>query len=401
MSDRVDMTRHSGESELAYIKRIGSYKDSGSIDKTWSELAEILNKNLREDGIQYGESAYRKKFRLIQQCEQEFSDVDADAKELRELRRELEKEKIKIRDERNEYRRLIREEARKESYMEQITRTIIDAAGQHPLEYKDNAVFYGEYKTDSDMLIALTDIHAGLEIDNFWNKFDEDVLKERMNHYLDRIFEIQLRHGCSNAYVICSELLSGLIHPVLRIENNQDLIDQFLMVTEYTAEFLAELSKRFENVHVYVAPGNHSRISPKKEDSLAHENMDNLVIPFLEAKLQNYKNVYCHGNAVDQGIVLFNAKNLKIVGVHGDKDSPQNVVENIRRMLNVKPDIVLLGHRHTNSLLSCEDTKVIQSGCLSGTDSWAVNIRKHNRPEQVVCVITENEGLDCIYDVKF
>ena len=37
---------------------------------------------------------------------------------------------------------------------------------------------------------------------------------------------------------------------------------------------------------------------------------------------------------------------------------------------------------------------------LAGADSYCMDNRLRNRPEQIVSVITEN-GLDCIYDVKF
>ena len=45
-------------------------------------------------------------------------------KELRVMQREIEKAKVQARDERNEYKKLIREQARKESYKDQIIRTI-------------------------------------------------------------------------------------------------------------------------------------------------------------------------------------------------------------------------------------------------------------------------------------
>ena len=68
-------------------------------------------------------------------------------------------------------------------------------------------------------------------------------------------------------------------------------------------------------------------------------------------------------------------------------------------MFGIKPDIVLLGHRHSNGMSTVFDTKVIESGCVSGTDNFAVSIRKTNRPEQTVSVIG-NKGLICLYDIQ-
>lgn len=60
---------------------------------------------------------------------------------------------------------------------------------------------------------------------------------------------------------------------------------------------------------------------------------------------------------------------------------------------------MLLGHRHLNGLTTVYDTKVIESGCVSGTDQYAVSIRKVNRPEQTISVVNR-DGLECIYDIQ-
>ena len=398
------LARLPGESEMKYIYRLGSAKNDGLIDMTWEDLAEIMNRELRDDPSEYySESAYRKKYALMRQTREEFADsvetVNAD--ELIELRRELEKEKVKVRNERNEYRRLIREEARKESYVEQFTNAIVSAARQTAYEatnVEDNKG--GEYDK-CDLLIPLFDLHSGIEVDNHWNKYNTDILKNRLDYYLGRIIEIQKRHNAENAYIVCSELLSGIIHPTLRIENNQDLIDQFLTVTAYISRFLIELNNVFQDVYVYVAPGNHSRINPKKDQDIAHENMDNLVIPFLSAKLQNYSRIHCESNVFDQGIAMFAVRGMNVLSVHGDKDSMDNVVEHMRQLFRVGPDLILTGHRHTNALVTKNNIKIVQSGCMSGSDSFSIDHRLYNYPEQMVCVISDKYNLDCMYDVKF
>ena len=393
-----------GESENHFIVRLGDAKSNGLLDMTWQELSDIFNKELRSDPTEYySESAYRKRYALFRTFKEEFGGEaeSADAEELRELRRELEKEKVKVRDERNEYRRLLREEARKESYLEQFVRAVTNSARESALDYEENARFKGVLKTDKDMIIPLTDIHCGLHIENFWNKYDGDILKDRLNNYLDRIFEIQLTHGCENAFVVISESISGLIHSQLRIENNQDVIDQFITVTDYISDFIAAISYRFNNVDVYVAPGNHSRVVAKKEDALPHENLDHLLIPFLSAKLQNFKNISFNENKIEQGIAMFAVRGLNVAAIHGDLDKPENVVDNLVNLTGIKFDLVLLGHRHSNGFWTRGRSNIIQSGCLSGVDSYAIQGRLNDYPQQAVVIIDKNEGLDCIYNIKF
>lgn len=374
-------------------------------DVDWNDIVEKYNLNVHYDTLRKssqfitGGSFVSEYFKWKESQRKTDDKEDEYFKELRLQRQELEKEIVKVRDERTELRRLIREEARKESYKDQIIRSISEHEHSN-LFYDETKQFTGILKTDNDLIISCTDIHAGIEIDNYFNKFDEKILRDRFNQYLDKIFEVQLRHSSENAFVILSELVSGIIHNELRIENNQNLIEQFLTVTDYLAEFLSELSYRFNTVNVYICPGNHSRISPKKEDSLKGENIDHLAIPFLEAKLQNFKNIVFNRNMIEESVAMFNVRGNVVMGSHGDKDQPSSVVQKFTLLFGIRPSIVYLGHRHTNGLSTVYNTKVIESGTLSGTDNYALDLRLHSRPSQTISVIT-NDGLDCLYDVKF
>lgn len=399
------MNFHMDESENLehFIWRLGQAKDSGILDMSWDDIADVINKEIGNEDMPFSSSAFRKPYQQAKRFYDagvfgEMSDGEY-LKELQSQKQELEKQKVKVRDERNELKRVIREEARKESFKDQVLRSIAES-DCHPLLYDEMKKFDGVLKSDNDLIISMTDLHTGIEIDNYFNKFNEDILRERMNNYLDKIFEVQLRHGSENAHVILSELVSGIIHTELRIENNQNLIDQFLTATNYISQFLSELSYRFEEVNVYMCPGNHSRISPKKEDSLKGENIDHLAIPFLEAKLQNFENINFHNNNIEESIAMFSVRGNVVMASHGDKDSPGNVVQKFTLMFGMRPALVYLGHRHTNAMTTVYDTKVIQSGCMSGSDNYCMDKRLKNKPEQTISVVTEN-GLECLYDMKF
>ena len=252
---------------------------------------------------------------------------------------------------------------------------------------------------DNDLLCHFTDLHAGIEIENWKNTFNENVLVNRVNKYILKIAEIKETHGSDSCYLVIGEILSGLIHNNLRLQNNMDLMQQFKFVSEVISTMLTKLSALFNEVYVYTTPGNHSRIVAKKEDSLDGENMDVLLPFYLKARLQNIENIHIMDNTVEPEIAMFSIRGNAVFAAHGHKDSPSNVVQNFTMMFGIKPDIVLLGHRHTNGLTTVYDTKVIESGCISGTDSYALSLRKTNKPEQTISVVDEN-GLVCVYDVK-
>lgn len=332
--------------------------------------------------------------------DQDSSDVNS-AASLRELQAQqllIEKEKIKVRDERNELRRIIREEARKESFVEQVIQSL-NESNFPPLAFDINRheiTFSG----DNDLIVTMTDLHVGIEIDSYFNRFNEDVFRERLVEYIDKIVEVQTRHQSENCHVILSELISGIIHSTLRIENNQNVIQQFLTAVSYIAQVLSELTYYFKDVHVYIAPGNHSRVTANKNDALKCENFDHLVLPFLEAKLQNHHNIQYHYNDMEESIAIFEVRGNVVMATHGDKDTPNNVVQHFTNMFHSVPDICFLSHRHYNAMSSVGLTRIIQSGCISGIDNYCCDMRLRNRPEQIIAVISER-GADCLYNVTF
>ena len=387
------LTRNNDETYVTYLKRIITLVQDKTVN--YSEMGDLL---LGEKNC-YSSENLRKSFYVIEKIVENFEDdyvvTDNDLiKLIEQKQQELTKKTIKFRDERNELTRVLREQARQESFIELVQRSFSGIAPDE-LNYEEKPYF----NSDNDLIIHLTDLHTGCGINNYFNKFNDDILEQRLTKYLDKIFDIQERHQSENCYVVIGEIISGLIHENLRIENNENVIEQFMVAATYISNFLEELSKTFKEVHVYINAGNHSRVSANKKESVAGENFDYLLPFYTRAKLQNYKNVIIHDNEIEPSIAMFNVRDNVIMSAHGDKDSPSSVVQKFTMLFGIKPKIVLLGHRHTNGLSTVYDTKVIESGCVSGTDSFALSIRLKNKPEQTVSVIN-SEGLECLYDIK-
>lgn len=396
----ISLIKQPNENEEQFIWRLGQAKDSGILDLDWNEIADIINKECRTDETEYrSEAAYRKKYQCAKMFFEadvfgQYSDEDAYIKELRDAKFELRKEKQKMFDERTELNRKLREQARRESFIDLVTDKISNV---EPLEL--NYIERQLIESDNDLICHLTDLHAGININHWYNTFNMDVLKERLTNYLDQLFLIQRRHNSENCYLVIGEIMSGLIHETIRLENNENVIQQFILVSSLLSETISEMALHFNNVYVYVTPGNHSRVIANKDNSLHGENFDILLPHYLKASLQNYNNVLIKDNRKDCDIAIFDVRGNNVFAVHGDKDNVDNVVQKFTMIFGMKPDIVLMGHRHTNALTTVYDTKVIQSGCVSGSDNYCIDKRLKNRPEQTVSVVSKS-GLVCLYDVK-
>ena len=170
--------RLENENEEQFLWRIGQAKDSGAIDLDWSDIADIMNREFREDESEYrNESAYRKPYQQAKRffeanvfnkyCDDSYLD------ELRNAKHEIRKEKQKLFDERVAINKILREQGRMESMYDIVKRAVEEYTPTY-FEYIPHDHNDGE----NDLVIHLTDIHYGVNIISTFNIFDSDVLKK-------------------------------------------------------------------------------------------------------------------------------------------------------------------------------------------------------------------------------
>lgn len=395
------LLRLENENEEQYIWRVGELKTSGRLDADWDTIADAINKQFRCGEEEYRvESAYRK----IYQAAKKFYDAgvfkDLTTEKyislLRIEQQELRKERQKLSDERVDFQRTVREEARKESFIDLIERTL--SRNVEPLEYKQSPVI----DSDEDMIVCLSDLHAGIEVENHWNTYNTGILKKRLNKYIDEIKEIQSTHKVHRCeLVLGGDAISGFIHPNLRLENNENVIEQIKIAITYIGEFISALQDDFSEIRVHSVAGNHSRLSPNKENHLRGEELEALIPYCLKIKFENNPQVIIYEDGqIDNTINTFITRGGKLFYlVHGDKDTPSNVVKNLTLMIGSKPDAVLLAHRHHNAFDTQFGVKVIQMGAIVGTDDHCVDIRISGEPEQCVVITSREKTIKCLYDI--
>lgn len=315
---------------------------------------------------------------------------------LRLEKEEVKKERQKLSDERIDYQRSLREQARRESFLELIERGF--AAQIVPLDYKESPII----NNDEDMVVCLSDLHAGIEVQNWWNTYNIDILRNRLNKYIDEIKNIQATHLCQQCeLVLGGDAISGLIHPNLRLQNNENVIEQIKIVITYIGEFIAALQNVFSEIRVHSVSGNHSRLSPDKAEHINGEELDALIPFCLKIMFGNNPNiVICEDGYIDNSINSFVTRGGKLFYlVHGDKDTPSNVVKNLTLMTGTKPDAILMAHRHHNAFDTQYGVKIIQMGCVVGTDDHCVDLRISGEPEQCVVITCKERTVKCLYDI--
>lgn len=377
-------------------------KANRTLDMDWSEIIDKYGLDIHFDTLRkatqtiFGGAFVSEYFKSKKAS---YND-DTYLAELRAEKQEIRKEKQKLFDERTALTKLLREQGRMESMFDIVKRAIEE---YKPVNFDYTPSIVPD--SDNDLIIHLTDVHGGVNIDSPFNVFNMEVLEQRLKNYLDEIYDIQNTYKSQNAYVIIGgDLIQGLIHTNARIEAKENIVMQIMEVTDLVSNFIYELSRIFQNVEVHTTAGNHSRSTANKEESVRGENFD-LLVPFACKKdLKNIENVKFVDNYLDCDIATFKVRGHMVYATHGDKDTAKNVVYHMtqfaRKAKLPLPDLCYLGHRHTNGLTTVDDVKVIESGCVDGMDSFAIEKRLVGTPEQTVTVVTAKKRIKALCDIQ-
>lgn len=398
----MELYQEQNESNFEYQKRLvyGKLVDKTLADIDYTELAEALY------GQPYAPDVARRMVygskRTIDALETDIKNGAVDMSELASLdakRIELLKERQKFFDQRNAFNKLIRERSRQEELNEILVEAV--RSGNLPrLAYEPCHI----EPSDNDLLVSLNDIHYGADVDNHWNTYNSNVCREMMCRYLDKVVAIGETHGSENCIVWSNgDAISGNIHQSIAVTNKENVIEQIKGVSELIAEFIAELSKHFRSVVFVSVAGNHSRITPNKDDALLSERLDDLVEWYLGARLQNFENVTigaAEGSSVkiDSTMYLINIRGKTYCGVHGDFDGSASKVQALQTMARTPLYAVLSGHLHHNKIDEVQGVKTIMAGSFLGMDDYCVQKRIYGKAEQMVC-ICDAEGVRCSYGV--
>ena len=405
MFDIDKILKENGLTNESYEKMLDDFqkKTFRETDKDWSELAE-------EWGLSYSGDVCRKASQLpllsgsfVKQYYDEKmaknSSLNEDEylKKLEEKKREIERNKIKYRDERNAWQKQNYADSRLEETLSILDEKLSDI-GKINFEEHPIPQIYG----DREMIVMLSDLHIGQDFDSVFGKYNSDIAKSRLSQYLNKILEIAKRHEVKKVHVVgLGDLISGGIHKTVQITNKENVVEQIKVATEYLSSFCYSLTEHFECVFFYNVSGNHSRID-KKEDAIHDERLDDIIGWAVNLSLSHISNFhYMKHRMIDSGIADLSVCGKFYIAVHGDMDSNTNQgISNLVLALGFVPEAILKGHMHSPSYKEFNGVKMIQGGSLAGSgDDYTLEKRLVGKPSQTSIICNDN-GIECIYNVE-
>ena len=377
--------------------RIRCYSLKNVLGYTWSELAELINQYA---DIPHSESWYRKECKRLSVppiLEEDVNDNNTDMDELNAVLMEIRKERVKLGDERTQNNAYIRKMSREETLHEIAERaaTIVGKQKFLPTASKIDVTGTGCIGT-----LLISDWHYGIEFDNYFNVYNPEVCITRVANLVHDVIRIGRANNYKQLNVVnLSDLIAGRIHLAIRLQSREDVITQVMEVSEIVSEMLCDLSQYF-HVSYYDVMDNHSRLEPNKKDSLELETLVRIIPWYVKERLKENRNVEIHDNTFADDIATFNIYDFNVAAVHGHKDKPGKVIDNLTAMTRRRNDLVLSAHYHHIALEEEHEVIRISNGSLMGVDTYAMDMRLTSSPSQTLIISTPSNVVSCIYKIN-
>lgn len=398
MDKLIDLGIQEDENIIDYYERLRNGRINGIYDIDKTEIWELLFcEKLSSDEVRKRLYGIDKIVDAIKNDNIKISDEKI-IKKIQDERLKLEKEKIKLQDQRREYSKLLRIDARFENLLSIINNTVHDINIIKPLLNSGN-VF--SVDSENEGILLCSDWHSELQVDNFLNKFNKQEFLRRVNLLIDKTIQYGKFHNISKLHVFdLGDLINGIIHINSRVANNELTVTQTMFISELIAEMLCKFSNNFNHIYFYHVLDNHSRVFADKEESISGESFARFIPWYLKPRLQNINNIEIITDNIDDDIGIVNICNKSIIYTHGNNDNINNIVSNLSLMTRIIPDYIFTAHWHHNVENEFHSCEVIVNQSLLGTDEYGKRIRKTSKPSQKFMIFNNSNGRECTYNIN-
>lgn len=398
----MNISRQPNETIKQYKIRLFANKDIYNL--TSQDIADLINK---ETGDNFSESVYRKWYKSYiegyEDAKKEILDSNELIEEYEQKRIEFEKEKIKVRTEKNILMQALREEARFELFIEHAIEAINKVK---PININVNLI-HNESKENKSGLLLFSDTHYGTEFKihglngEIINEYSIDIFEQRMWELLEETIKIINKEGFTHINVFnLGDELEGILRTSQLMTLKMGVVESAINFSYFIANWLNELSK-YVKVDYYSTAGNHTdlRLLTGKKYDFPSENISKMIQVLVFEILKNNPNVNVHVNNAES--IYIDIQGFKVLGIHGEEKDVLEAVKNFAHVYNAKIDYLCAGHKHhANSMNVGIDQGYIGVGSIIGVNEYAMRLKKVSNPSATFVVFEKDKGKTIEYFIK-
>lgn len=309
----------------------------------------------------------------------------------------LYKRRIEINDIYNAYRSNLRNESRLNVFKELLVKNIQELKSLPVVKYN------GNFNNDAEAILMLSDLHIGVDCNNFYNVYNKDVAKKRLAKLSQDVIIYCKKFNIKQLNVLgLGDFIHGLIHINARINAQMNVAEQVIIASEYIADFLNSLQAAAPIITYRSCTDNHSRMSANKAEAIEGESLNKLIDYYLNTRLSLSKSsIQFIKDNLDESLGSFSLMNGKnVVYAHGHLDNINRTFENFVGATRKFIDYMILGHYHCEKAKSFQGARVFVNGSICGTEEYALSKRLFNDPSQTLLLFNNDNLLNISINLK-
>lgn len=405
----VNLKKEDNENTNEYIWRMCDYKDKGLLDLNWEQVGELINKELfgSDEELYRTSSAYRKPYQYAKDFYDDvfkkrmYSDNDETVKKMDDLKKDIQKERIKLNTTRVEYNRWLRENARDELIVEEICKSISNLSPLETPTYIQN-----KYKS-KEYCLVFGDEHYGTEFEltdllgNIINSYSPEIFEKRMWNLFYQVIDVIKKEDINtlNVYSM-GDFSDGCLRVSQLMKLRYGVIDGTIKYANFISNWLNELTKHVR-VRFQMTNGNHTelRMLGQPKGTFVEDNMGKIVKEFIKIRLEDNDNFTFIENPT--GYIYDNLAGNIILGIHGETRSLEKTLKDLSAIYNTQIKYLFAGHLHHSKLEEIGiNSEVINIPSVIGVDPYALSLNKTSNASAKLFIFEEGKGRTCEYTFK-
>ena len=385
--------------------RIRLYKNRELYGLSNTEIGKLCNEAF---GVNWDESAHRKKTKNYLDG---YNDAKAEnatpdkqlqsmIEENKALKREAQRELMKVQTEKLEYARWQRELARDELFEEKVIQAIKD--NTKVIVPKDIPVVHNGRAGQ----LNFADSHFGKEfkifglLDEVINEYSPEIYYSRMEEIYNQTIEIIEKEKLSEIHINnLGDHIEGFIRHSQLWSLRYGAIDSAIIFGNYLGDWINKLSAK-TNIVYHQTDGNHDEfrlLDGKKNEHLcdtAGKIIKNCIITKNEGN-PNFRYVENKTGFIFDSIAGYN-----VLGIHGEVPNLAQALKDFSEIYDVRIDYIIGGHKHRNDFINCGVRKgAMTVGSIVGSDDFSMRIRKSADASASFVIYEEGKGKVCEHTI--
>lgn len=381
-------------------------KISGSNDLDWSEIVEKYGLKFHSDTLRKASNTifgggFVHEYLREKDSVKSAGTSDAYLNMLSRERLAIQKERQKLKDDKLEYNRWLREEARDELILEKICdaiRGLPSLAVPSPIESTHR---------EKECAVIFSDTHYGVEFriaglkGETINEYSPEIFEERMEKLLYDIVELVRTEGLTKIKVYSlGDELDGEIRVSQLMKLRYGVVESAIRYADYICRWLNSLSS-FVHIEYQMTEGNHTelRMLGQPKGTFTHDNMSRIIREFIAVRMEGNSNFIIKSNG--SGLIFDSIAGYNVLGIHGEIKNLTSAIHEFSNVYGTQIDVLLAGHKHHYTAETIGvNREVIGVPSIIGIDGYSISTRKASNAGAVALIFEDGLGITKQYNFK-